>query len=465
MHNMKQSMGVRRPLRGVAVLACASGLAIWHFTSATTFALPASQLVSSTQTGSTTVGNNHNWHTSPSHRSFFAGRQTLTPALKEGFNQDRRVGGGSESVDTISLMLAAAGAATAMRAAAAAAASETEGSEPEKEGEETETESKEPVAEAKPEATPAKEESVFQKFSVLIYIGLWYVFNIGYNIYNKKALITYPYPWACALWQMAFGWLIFVPLWLFGIRKVPKLTVKEAITLSPSALGHLATHVGAVIAFFAGAVSFGHIVKASEPVVSSILNFIFMGEKLALPVYLSLLPIIGGVGLASASELSFNWVCFGAAMGSNLGSASRAVYSKKVMSGGNIGKNMDSANVYAVLTIMATFMLIPISLAIEGPSGMIKGFKAAYASGGTSFLWQMVYSGFFYYMYNEVAFLALGKLDPVSHAVANTMKRVVIIITAIIVFRTAVTPLGIAGSTIAICGTLLYSLAKNKFSK
>merc|ERR1711948_245983 len=190
--------------------------------------------------------------------------------------------------------------------------------------------------------------------------------------------------------------------WLLKVRKVPELTMKEAVTLSPSALGHLATHVGAVIAFFAGAVSFGHIVKASEPVVSSVLNFVFMGEVMKWPVY-------------------------------------------------------------AVLTIMATFMLIPISLAIEGPSAMLKGFHAALAKGGAQFMWWMVASGFFYCMYNEVAFQALGKLDPVSHAVANTMKRVVIIITAIIVFRTPVTALGIAGSAIAVGGTLLYSLAKNKF--
>jgi len=296
-----------------------------------------------------------------------------------------------------------------------------------------------------------------------VFIGLWYFFNIGYNIYNKKSLIAYPFPWACALWQMLFGWFIFLPLWILRIRKVPQLTVKEAITLSPSALGHLATHVGAVVAFSAGAVSFGHIVKASEPVVSSMLNFLFMGEVLPWQVYMSLVPIIGGVGLASASELSFNWLCFGAAMGSNVGSAARAVYSKKVMGGDGIGKNMDSANVYAVLTIMATFLLIPIAFAIEGPSAMLKGFRAAYAAGGMNFLWQMVYSGLFYYLYNEVAFLALGKLDAVSHAVCNTMKRVVIIIAAIFVFRTPVTALGLLGSSIAIGGTLLYSLAKSKF--
>jgi len=347
----------------------------------------------------------------------------------------------SRATDGVSMALAAAGTALAMRAMTAARAE----------------------GEAATEA-PKEEESVFQKYAVMFYIGLWYLFNIGYNIYNKKALIAYPYPWAVALWQMAFGWLIFVPLWVFGVRKTPSLTMQEAIKLSPSAFGHLATHVGAVVAFFAGAVSFGHIVKASEPVVSSLLNFLFMGEVLNWQVYASLLPIIGGVGLASASELSFNWVCFGAAMGSNLGSAARAVYSKKVMGSGSIGKNMDSANVYAVLTIMATFLLIPIALAIEGPSSMVKGFQAAKAAGGAKFLSHMLYSGFFYYMYNEVAFLALGKLDPVSHAVSNTMKRVVIIITSIVVFKTAVTPLGVAGSSIAIAGTLLYSLCKNKFS-
>mmetsp|Transcript_12012 Transcript_12012/g.28754 ORF Transcript_12012/g.28754 Transcript_12012/m.28754 type:complete len:426 (-) Transcript_12012:151-1428(-) len=366
----------------------------------------------------------------------FAGRSFQSSRPQDKVPDDAR------ATDAVSLALAAAGCAVAMRAASEA--SEAAAEEP--------TESK-------------KEKSFMDKFGVIIYIVLWYAFNIGYNIYNKKALISYPYPWACALWQMSFGWLIFVPLWILRIRKTPKLTVSQAVTLAPSALGHLATHVGAVIAFFAGAVSFGHIVKASEPVVSSFLNFAFLGEVMPWQVYASLLPIIGGVGLASASELSFNWLCFGAAMGSNLGSASRAVYSKKVMSGGDIGENMDSANVYAVLTIMATFMLIPISLLIEGPSAMLKGFKIAYSAGGMSFMWQMILSGFYYYMYNEVAFLALGKLDPVSHAVCNTMKRVVIIITAIFVFRNPVTGLGVLGSSIAILGTLIYSLAKNKYAK
>jgi len=359
-------------------------------------------------------------------------------------------GADARATDSISLGLAAAGATAAMHLAATVRRAATDKAANKDE-------------ESSLEKVNKDEESSLEKVKVPMYILLWYILNIGYNIYNKKCLIAYPFPWAVALYQMAFGWLIFVPLWLLKVRKVPSLTMAQAIKISPSALGHLATHVGAVIAFFSGAVSFGHIVKASEPVVSSLLNFLFMGEVLKWQVYASLLPIIGGVGLASASEMSFNWLSFGAAMGSNVGSAARAVYSKKVMGSGDIGKNMDSANVYAVLTIMATFMLIPLAFAVEGPSAMLKGFNVAYAKGGTTFLMSMLYSGFFFYMYNEVAFLALSKLDPVSHAVSNTMKRVVIIITSVFVFHTAVTPLGVAGSSIAILGTLLYSLAKNKF--
>ena len=71
-------------------------------------------------------------------------------------------------------------------------------------------------------------------------------------------------------------------------------------------------------------------------------------------------------------------------------------------------------------------------------------------------------SGFLYYTYNEVAFLALKEVAPVTHAVTNTVKRVVIIIASVIVFRNPISPLGALGSSLAIIGALLYALAKNQ---
>ena len=58
--------------------------------------------------------------------------------------------------------------------------------------------------------------------------------------------------------------------------------------------------------------------------------------------------------------------------------------------------------------------------------------------------------------------LALNNVHPVTHAVANTIKRVVILLACVIMFRTPMTPLCTLGSAIAIGGSYLYSLAKGR---
>jgi len=299
------------------------------------------------------------------------------------------------------------------------------------------------------------------------YFALWYLFNIGYNIYNKQALNALAFPWTIATIQMATGILYFVPLWLLGLRKAPKLSVADLKTLLPIALCHTGVHVGAVIALGAGAVSFAHIVKASEPVVTCGANALLLGEVLPMKVYATLLPIIGGVAIASMKELSFTVLALASAMLSNVSSSLRGVLSKKTMSGKKIGENLDAQNLYAVLTAMSTLILIPMMLAVEG-TGFFPAFKAAVAGGSftnKSLSTLLLLGGATYYLYNEVAFLALGKVNPVTHAVGNTIKRVVIIVASVVAFKTPMSTGSIIGSSIAILGTLLYSLAMNSVKK
>ena len=115
----------------------------------------------------------------------------------------------------------------------------------------------------------------------------------------------------------------------------------------------------------AGAVSFTYIVKASEPAVSAAL-LALLGTFLHWTVYLTLIPIISGVGLVSVSELSFAWKSFNYAMLSNLASASRGIFGKERIDH-PLGQNMTPKNLYAVLTILGTLILFPLALLVEGP--------------------------------------------------------------------------------------------------
>ncbi|CAN0352934.1 unnamed protein product, partial [Phaeothamnion confervicola] len=109
---------------------------------------------------------------------------------------------------------------------------------------------------------------------------------------------------------------------------------------------------------------------------------IFLKQYFALPVYAALVPVVGGVALASLTELTFNWVAFGGAMGSNVCAAARGVLAKASMDKPK-GKNMDAGNLYGVMTILATLMTMPLAAIVEGPK--LKAlWSAALARGATS---------------------------------------------------------------------------------
>ena len=160
-----------------------------------------------------------------------------------------------------------------------------------------------------------------------------------------------------------------------------------------------------------------------------------------------------------------DWVSFIAGTISAVTSACKAILSKKVLDGKPLGENLTPANMFAVLTILGFMMILPASILIEGPGAITTAWSAALAAGHTaSELWiKLAVSGFLYYTYNEVAFLALSEVAPVTHAVTNTVKRVVIILASVVVFKTQITPLGQLGSALAIFGAMMYSLAKGKY--
>lgn len=294
--------------------------------------------------------------------------------------------------------------------------------------------------------------------------ALWYVFSIGYNIFSKRALNMAPtLAWTTACLQMSMGLAYVLPLWLFGFRDRPRLAGNDIVRLIPVAVLHSLVHIGGVVSMGAGAVSFTYIVKASEPALSALLAAA-TGSILPLTVYLTLLPTMFGVALASVSELSFSWKSFNYAMLSNIASASRGIVGKKAINR-RLGKSMTPSNLYAILTIMATCVLIPITLAMEGsvlPSA-IASLRASKQLGW--YLGETFLASLFYYLYNEFAFLCLDNVTPVTHAIGNTLKRVFIIISSMLVFGNKMNLRGALGSVLAVGGVLMYSLEKNRHAK
>jgi len=126
---------------------------------------------------------------------------------------------------------------------------------------------------------------------------------------------------------------------------------------------------------------------------------------------------------------------------------------------------MTPTNLYAALTAMSSVLILPLALAAEGRD-MIPAFQQLRdAKELTSWLALNLLASIFYYTYNEVAFLCLDNVSPVTHAIANVVKRVFIIVSSMIVFGNKMTTQGVVGTVLAVGGVFLYSLEKSRQRK
>jgi drug/metabolite transporter (DMT)-like permease len=245
------------------------------------------------------------------------------------------------------------------------------------------------------------------------YFFLWYFFTVVYNVSNKRVLNELPLPATLAAVQLVLGIPVFLPAWLIkrpsfeAVRKILPALGKIGYM---HALGNLAT----VVSLHWGAVSFVHIIKAAEPAFAAALSAAILGSFFPSSVYLTLIPIIGGVAMASFKEVSFTWYGFVAGMASNLFYQLRIVLAKREFSADT--NTLSPAQFFRVLTIVASLELLPLSLAIEGYK-IRPTWRAAVESGVDmdSLVANILISSFSFYCYNEVSFWILGSIHPISH--------------------------------------------------
>jgi len=303
---------------------------------------------------------------------------------------------------------------------------------------------------------------LFDTLKLAFLFTSWFSLNVMYNITNKKCQNAFPMPWTMTVVSLFVGIPWVLMLWATGIRKAPKIDLEGWKVLLPIGAAHALGHAGAVIALGAGAVSFAQTVKAAEPVFTCVLSYLVLGTVFKWQVYSALLPIILGVSIASLKELSFTYKALYGALASNVAFASRAVLSKATMDK-PVGENMDAPNLYGILTIIAFVLSLPFALYYEGGQFAAAWAKSTAVVGAPWLIRQMALDGMYYYLYNEVAFITLNQVSPITHSIANTIKRVCIILATVLVFGNKLTPLGALGSSIAVAGTFLYSAAKAKY--
>ena len=308
-------------------------------------------------------------------------------------------------------------------------------------------------------------------WQLCINLVLWWTLNVLFNLANKQCLNSWRHPYALAAIHLAVGSACMLSLWLplprgakggrggvtwCSVRKPPSLTLADVRALLP-VVALLATgHVTSTLAPAFGTVAFSNIIKTAEPMFTCLFAVLLYRKAFPPTVYASLFLVVLGVALVSARDVNFSSFSLAAGMVSNAAFALYSIAAKRLLA------TRDPRSTYALLTMFSCLLLVPFAAVMEwwapGASRLAAAnLKPAYT--GWRLAGLLIVTGLLQYLSNEIAFCTLSMIHPITYALANTLKRSIVVGASLLFFRQSLPASGAAGAVLAIAGALGYSLA------
>lgn len=189
------------------------------------------------------------------------------------------------------------------------------------------------------------------------------------------------------------------------------------------------------------------------PLFTVILSQLILKERHTKWVYLSLVPIVAGVVIASVTEISFDLIGLISALASTMGFSLQNIYSKKVLK----ETEMHHLRLLHLLGRLALLMFLPVWLFFDfqlviQPSLL---FNGSYRT-----LVLLLADGILSWLQNIIAFSVMSMVTPLTYSVSSAFKRIFVIGVSLFILGNPVTGMNILGMLLTCVGVLAYNRAK-----
>ncbi|XP_029873457.1 cyclin-dependent kinase 11A isoform X2 [Aquila chrysaetos chrysaetos] len=253
----------------------------------------------------------------------------------------------------------------------------------------------------------------------LIYLTLWFFFSFCTLFLNKYILsLLEGEPSMLGAVQMLSTTFIgcikmFVPCCLYQHKTRISYPPNFIMIMLFVGLMRFATVVLGLVSLKNVAVSFAETVKSSAPIFTVIMSRMILGEYTGLLVNLSLIPVMGGLALCTATEISFNILGFSAALSTNIMDCLQNVFSKKLLSGDKYRFSAPELQFYT--SAAAVVMLIPawiffMDVPVIGKSGRSFSYNQ-------DVVILLLIDGVLFHLQSVTAYALMGKISPVTFRV------------------------------------------------
>jgi hypothetical protein len=252
------------------------------------------------------------------------------------------------------------------------------------------------------------------------------------------------------------------------VSEIPTLVYEVS---QPAVLLWLANYSNSMALQSAG-ITLTYVLKAGIPVFT-VLVCSFSGQKFPLLIYLSLLPICLGVGLACMGDLSFSLTGFLAGLVSALSQTFMNISIKNVRN----KTGYSGMKAFLGMTILATLITFPFMLASDvlthqnnTDSGSLSlnsfdklmGTYTAFQEGDSWPLTLTAIASLAYHIEYVLNFIFVGFVSSVAFSVSDIARRISIITIGSIVFQKKLSGMNWLGIAIALSGVLWYTYLENE---
>ena len=204
------------------------------------------------------------------------------------------------------------------------------------------------------------------------------------------------------------------------------------------------------------AASFTETIKASAPFFTVIFTRIILRETTSVQVNVALIPVMMGLGLCSATELSFNMIGFLAAVVTNCIDCVQNVFSKKLLNTGGL----TPVELQFYTSLAAATLQVPLML-YSGIGaklwGAVENLVVEDEQLVTRRHWYVFIDAVLFHFQSITAYYTMSLLGTVSQSVANTVKRSMLIFATILYFGNPITYLNVGGMVLVSVGVFFYN--------
>ncbi|EME38745.1 hypothetical protein DOTSEDRAFT_160388, partial [Dothistroma septosporum NZE10] len=286
----------------------------------------------------------------------------------------------------------------------------------------------------------------------LICLTIYFVLNLALTLSNKLVLQAAKYPWLLTFTHSSTTTLGCFLLQRMGYFQSIKLSSRDNITLAAFSCLFTANIATSNISLGVVSIPFHQVLRSTVPVVTIVIYRFVYGRHYNQQTYWTMLPLVGGVGLATFGDYYFTPRGFSLTFLGVLLAAIKSIASNRLMT----GRNMSALELLYRMSPLAAVQSLTCAY-VEGELGQAKGRFDTGELLTKGFLFLVITNMLMAFMLNSFSFYTNKIAGALTISVCANLKQVLTIAIGIVMFGVQVSPIHGVGMLIALVGAAWYS--------